>query len=205
LSHKRDRLSSQQIEQAVRFILQHQGAQRISIIAHSWGTMATGLFAGRRPELVDRLVFFAPIAGRTIGTDAKQLPAWYVVSLQQQRDRFVATEVEIESLQSQQRPDVDVYQPDSGNCENGWREFMSDPVSIPMNKTTLGLVALVALTASLGSAQAGTEDATCKLVFDAMARMAASQRTVRPSIPAKLGIRGERRASGRPVCLRKIT
>jgi hypothetical protein len=26
------------------------------------------------------------------------------------------TEVEIESLQSQQRPDTDVYQPDSGNC-----------------------------------------------------------------------------------------
>jgi hypothetical protein len=26
------------------------------------------------------------------------------------------TEVEIESLQSQQRPDADVYQPDSSNC-----------------------------------------------------------------------------------------
>jgi hypothetical protein len=26
------------------------------------------------------------------------------------------TEVEIELLQSQQRPDADVYQPDSGNC-----------------------------------------------------------------------------------------
>jgi hypothetical protein len=45
-----------------------------------------------------------------------------------------------------------------------------DPVSIPMNKTTLGLVALVVLTASLGSARAGTEDATCKLVFDATAK-----------------------------------
>jgi hypothetical protein len=47
---------------------------------------------------------------------------------------------------------------------------MSDPVSISMNKTTLGLVALVLLTASLGSAHAGTEDATCKLVFDATAK-----------------------------------
>ena len=39
-----------------------------------------------------------------------------------------------------------------------------------MNKTTLGLFALVVLTASLGSARAGTEDATCKLVFDATAK-----------------------------------
>ena len=47
---------------------------------------------------------------------------------------------------------------------------MSDPVPIYMNKTTLGLVALVVLTASLGSAHGGTEDATCKLVFDATAK-----------------------------------
>jgi hypothetical protein len=39
-----------------------------------------------------------------------------------------------------------------------------------MNKTTLHLVALVVLSASLGSAHAGTEDATCKLVFDATAK-----------------------------------
>jgi pimeloyl-ACP methyl ester carboxylesterase len=86
----RAEIASKQIERAVGFIIQHRRAQRISIIAHSWGTMATGLFAGRRPELVDRLVFFAPIAGRTIGADAKVFPAWYVVSLQQQWDRFVA-------------------------------------------------------------------------------------------------------------------
>ena len=85
----RAEIASQQIEPAVRFILQHQGAQRVAIIAHSWGTMATGLFAGRRPELVDRLVFFAPIVGRTRQTEAKIFPAWYLVSLQQQWDRFV--------------------------------------------------------------------------------------------------------------------
>lgn len=39
-----------------------------------------------------------------------------------------------------------------------------------MNKTTPSLVTLVILTASLGSAHAGTEDATCKLVFDATAK-----------------------------------
>ena len=68
---------------------QHYGSQRLSIIAHFWGTMPAGLFAGRRKELVDRLVFFAPISGRPRCGDAKIFPAWYVVSLKQQWDRFV--------------------------------------------------------------------------------------------------------------------
>jgi pimeloyl-ACP methyl ester carboxylesterase len=53
--------ASQQIERAARFICDHHGAPKISIIAHSWGTIATGRFAGRCPELVERLVFFGPV------------------------------------------------------------------------------------------------------------------------------------------------
>jgi pimeloyl-ACP methyl ester carboxylesterase len=49
--------ASQQIEEAVRFITAHHGTQRVSIIAHSWGTMAAGRFTGRCPELVDRLAY----------------------------------------------------------------------------------------------------------------------------------------------------
>jgi hypothetical protein len=45
-----------------------------------------------------------------------------------------------------------------------------DPVSISMNKTIISLVALVVLAASLGYSHAGTEDAICKLVFDATAK-----------------------------------
>jgi pimeloyl-ACP methyl ester carboxylesterase len=63
--------------------------QRASIIAHSWGTMAAGLFAGRYPELVDRLVFFAPIVGRPRAVQTQIYTAWLLVSLQQQWDRFV--------------------------------------------------------------------------------------------------------------------
>jgi hypothetical protein len=44
---------------------------------------------------------------------------------------------------------------------------MPGPVDILMNKTTYGLVAHVVLTAGLGSGHALSEDATCKLVFDA--------------------------------------
>src|ERR1700727_1425873 len=35
--------ASEQLEQAVRFICEYHGVPRISIIAHSWGTLAAGL------------------------------------------------------------------------------------------------------------------------------------------------------------------
>lgn len=82
--------ASVQIEQAVRFIGAHHGVARISIIAHSWGSIAAGHFAGRCPELVDRLVFFGPIAWRARRADPVRLPAWRLISLQDQWDRFVA-------------------------------------------------------------------------------------------------------------------
>src|SRR5438105_1523878 len=49
--------ASQQIEIAVRFILTRHHVERISIIAHSWGCIATGRLTNRCPELVHRLVF----------------------------------------------------------------------------------------------------------------------------------------------------
>src|ERR1700684_183409 len=81
--------SSRQIEDAVRFVVEYHRGQRLSIIAHSWGTMATGRFAGGHPELIDRLVFFAPIAPRPKREPPGIYPAWRRVSLQEQWDRFV--------------------------------------------------------------------------------------------------------------------
>src|SRR5450432_813774 len=86
--------SSRQIESAARFILTHFGQQRLSIISHSWGGMPTGLFAGRHPELVERIVFFAPVAQRQTASNDVQartgVPAWRLVSLDEQWKRFVA-------------------------------------------------------------------------------------------------------------------
>ena len=82
--------ASRQLESAVRFIAEHHGIARISLIAHSWGTMVTGRFAGRSPELVDRLVFFGPIAQRVRDGAPQRLPAWRLISLKDQWDRFVA-------------------------------------------------------------------------------------------------------------------
>jgi pimeloyl-ACP methyl ester carboxylesterase len=81
--------ASQQIEKAVRFIVSHHQVERISIIAHSWGCIATGRFANRCPELVHRLVFFAPITRRKTHSEAPIYPAWRLISLKDQWDRFV--------------------------------------------------------------------------------------------------------------------
>ena len=82
--------ASQQIERAVRFICDHHGVPKISIIAHSWGTIATGRFAGRCPDLVERLVFFGPVTWRQKKAEPQTFPAWRVVSLKDQWDRFTA-------------------------------------------------------------------------------------------------------------------
>ena len=82
--------ASRQLERAVRFICAHHGVSRLSIIAHSWGTIVAGDFAGRCPALVDRLVFFGPIARRAPRSKPARLPAWRLISVQDQWERFTA-------------------------------------------------------------------------------------------------------------------
>jgi pimeloyl-ACP methyl ester carboxylesterase len=82
--------ASRQIESAVRWICAHHGVPRISIIAHSWGTIAAGRFAGDFPALVDRLVFFGPVTWRAPQSEAQRYPAWRLVSLADQWQRFTA-------------------------------------------------------------------------------------------------------------------
>jgi pimeloyl-ACP methyl ester carboxylesterase len=83
--------AARQVEAAVRFILAHQNIGSISLIAHSWGSVPASLFAGEHPALVERLVLFAPIARR----DSRRyeqpgtFPAWRIVTLEDQWDRFV--------------------------------------------------------------------------------------------------------------------
>jgi pimeloyl-ACP methyl ester carboxylesterase len=80
-----------QVEAAARFILGHQNIETLSLISHSWGSMPAGLFAGRHPMLIDRLVLFAPI-GRRAPRRYEQPPAfpgWRIVTLEDQWSRFV--------------------------------------------------------------------------------------------------------------------
>lgn len=74
--------ASQQIECATRFIVEHSRLKNVSVIAHSWGTNAAGLFAARCPELVDRLVMFGPITYRPgAGEPAPFVPAWQYITV----------------------------------------------------------------------------------------------------------------------------
>jgi pimeloyl-ACP methyl ester carboxylesterase len=86
-------VAAAQIECAAAFIAAHHDVARISIIAHSWGTIAAGRFATQRADLVDRLVLFGPIARRPISEPGARdatarCDAWRLVSLDAQWARF---------------------------------------------------------------------------------------------------------------------
>lgn len=82
--------AAEQIAAAARFILDQQAAPRLSIIAHSWGSLPAARFAGAHPALVDRLVLFGPVARRPPRRYEKPpgAPAWQIVTLEAQWSRF---------------------------------------------------------------------------------------------------------------------
>ena len=83
--------AAEQIAAAARFILERQAVPRLSIIAHSWGTIAAGRFAAAHPALVERLVLFGAIARRPPRRYEKPpaAPAWRIVTAGDQWARFV--------------------------------------------------------------------------------------------------------------------
>jgi len=80
--------AAQQIERAVHSIMTETGVSRVSVIAHSWGTMPAGLFAGAHPELVDRLIFFGPIVRRDVLPAVPSLGPWRLITVAEQKQRF---------------------------------------------------------------------------------------------------------------------
>lgn len=81
--------AARQIARVVRSILAQTGAAKVSIIAHSWGSIATGLFATQHPDLVDRLVFFGPIAQRQQLQAAPPPGPWRFITVAEQYKRFM--------------------------------------------------------------------------------------------------------------------
>lgn len=79
-----------QVEAAVDFICRERGVEKVSLIAHSWGSMPACLFASQRPERVDRIVLFGPIARREPRRyeAPATFPAWRIVTPKDQWDRF---------------------------------------------------------------------------------------------------------------------
>ena len=80
-----------QVEAAARFILAHQRLEKLSLICHSWGAMPASRFAASHPHLIERLVLFGPIArrGPRRYETPPVLPAWRIVTPQDQWNRFV--------------------------------------------------------------------------------------------------------------------
>src|SRR5258708_29861303 len=74
--------ASEQLEAAVRFILDQHGLSRLSLITHSWASMPAGRLAGRHPSLVDRLGLFGTISRRPPPPYEKPpgAPAWRIVT-----------------------------------------------------------------------------------------------------------------------------
>ncbi|MEM9594423.1 MAG: alpha/beta hydrolase [Acidobacteriota bacterium] len=69
--------------------LEAEGHRRVSIVAHSWGTVVAGEFARRHPERVDRLVLFGALAPRD-GAMEPVSEAFKDVTPAQQLARFSA-------------------------------------------------------------------------------------------------------------------
>jgi pimeloyl-ACP methyl ester carboxylesterase len=82
-------VAAEQIRTAVEFILKERRVAKVSIVAHSWGTIAAGLYASRSPQTIDRLVLFGPVAQRLGERVVKEtIPAWWCLSERDQIDRF---------------------------------------------------------------------------------------------------------------------
>ena len=80
-----------QLEAAVRFIVDHEGRSKLSLVSHSRGSMPVGLLAAEHPTLVDRIVMFAPLACREGPRYVPRPdgPAWKIVTPEDQWNRFV--------------------------------------------------------------------------------------------------------------------
>jgi pimeloyl-ACP methyl ester carboxylesterase len=59
--------TAEQVGAAVTYLKQRYGVEQIMLLGDSQGTLPAGLFAGRHPELVSRLVLFGPVTPFTSG------------------------------------------------------------------------------------------------------------------------------------------
>lgn len=86
--------AARQIAAAAAFIASRSASCRpsdsakLSIVAHSWGTIAAGRYTADHPGRVDRLVLFGPVSRRAGDADTSAIPAWQEVTADEQAARF---------------------------------------------------------------------------------------------------------------------
>ncbi len=83
--------AGEQLLRVLEHVVEVRGGGQVSLLAHSWGTIAAGVAATTCPELVDRLVLFGPITARTSPDlpDTASIGGWYPLTVQAQYDRFI--------------------------------------------------------------------------------------------------------------------
>jgi len=77
-----------QIEEAVAFIRRKHSGERVSIVAHSWGTVPAAMYVIAHAECVDRLVMFGPVVAREEPIEPAT-DAWFLSDAEQQWQAFL--------------------------------------------------------------------------------------------------------------------
>ena len=82
--------AAEQIVRVLREIQRRVGRCRVSILAHSWGTIPACLVAETWPDLLDRLVLFGPVVTRSAGAPPSRRGSSVQMSIEDQRRAFAA-------------------------------------------------------------------------------------------------------------------
>jgi len=91
----RSEIAARQIGAVVDAVRAENGRRPVSLIAHSWGTIAAGRYAADHPDEVDRAAFFGPIVTRaptapsTQSAPAPKLPPYRLLTVWEQYRRFI--------------------------------------------------------------------------------------------------------------------
>lgn len=91
----RSEIAARQIAAVVDAMRAGNGGRPVSLVAHSWGTIAAGRYAAEHREEVDRIALFGPIVTRAPTAPATQpapapmLPPYRLLSVWEQYRRFI--------------------------------------------------------------------------------------------------------------------
>lgn len=81
--------AARQIERVVDHIVATTHRERVSLIAHSWGSIPACLYATRFPQRVDKICLFAPVVRRDMANPpSAAVGRWRLVTIAQQLARF---------------------------------------------------------------------------------------------------------------------
>jgi pimeloyl-ACP methyl ester carboxylesterase len=129
----RVRQAADQLARVVAHIGAASGKPRVSLLAHSWGTMVAGAYAMHHPEQVDRLALFGPIAPRNLPglPAAESLGAWQLMTVTAQLKRFIE-DVPPRHPPVLIEPDLRLWGPAYLATDPAWQTYAGGPaVKIP--------------------------------------------------------------------------